>query len=337
MPPAASRRKVTVSDIRRDTRQKLCGILVTVAQRQQRADWSPVTVGGICREGAPMKKFSIGLATIVALISTSVFAAAPKKKPVAPPPPPPVNSWTGFYIGTNLGGGWGTQSVNYTPNDPMASFLFNAGGGPPAASFTSFGILGGIQVGYNYALNSRWLVGIETDFDGSGIRGSGSTNGVFAPYYTAPYTAPVDNRIDWFGTVRARLGYLPTNNLLAYATAGFAYGRVAQSGSWNTNTSFSFGDGFHTVSCLGAANPQCFAGSSSYLATGWTAGGGLEYLLWRNWTLKIEYLYVSLNTGSSVTETVLGPTPGALPSSFNANFSRTGFNVVRAGFNYEFQ
>ena len=279
-----------------------------------------------------MKKLAIVIAAI-ALIGTPAFAADMAVK--APPPPPaPVYSWTGFYIGANIGGGWGRQSVDYAPNDPMAGLLFLSGGGPPPVSFTSSGVIGGIQVGYNLQFNSSWLVGIETDFDGSGIKGSGSTSGVFAPYYTAPFNAPVQERIDWFGTVRARLGYLPTNNLLAYGTGGFAYGRVMQNGSWDTNTGFAFGDGFHTVNCFGA-NPSCFAGSSSNIGTGWTAGGGLEYFLWQKWTLRAEYLYVSLGS-RSITETVLGPTPGALPSSFNANFSHTNFNVLRVGLNYQF-
>ncbi len=280
-----------------------------------------------------MQKIVIGIAAIATLIGTPALAADMVVK--APPPAPaPVYSWTGFYIGANIGGGWGAQSVDYAPNDPMAVILFQSGGGPPPASFTSSGILGGIQLGYNYQFDSHWLVGFETDFDGSGVRGSGSTSGTFAPYYKAPFNAPVQDGIDWFGTVRARLGYLPTNNLLVYSTGGFAYGRVAQSGSWDTNVGFAFGDGFHTVNCFGA-NPSCFAGSSSHVTTGWTAGGGLEYSLWQKWTLRAEYLYVSLGSGS-ITETVLGPTPGALPSSFNANFSRTNFNVVRVGLNYEF-
>jgi outer membrane immunogenic protein len=281
--------------------------------------------------GTPMKKAAIGIVAVAAMIGTPVLAADMAVK--APPPPVPVDSWTGFYIGANIGGGWSRQSVNYTPNDPMAIDLFEAGGAPPPASFTSSGLIGGIQIGYNRQVNSAWLVGIETDFDGSGIRGSGSTSGTYAPYFMAPFIAPVQEQIDWFGTVRARLGLLPTNNLLVYGTAGFAYGRVAQSGSWNTNTPFAFGDGFHTVNCFPV--PVCFAGSSSHIEPGWTAGGGLEYALWQKWTLRAEYLYVSLRQ-ATVTETVLGPTPGALPSSFNAIFSRTNFNIARVGLNYEF-
>jgi len=278
-----------------------------------------------------MRKAAIGFVALVSIIGTPVLAADMAVK--APPPPVLVDSWTGFYVGANVGGGWGRQSVYNTPNDPLVVSLFEFGGAPPPASFTSSGILGGVQVGYNRQVNGRWLIGFETDFDGSGIKGSGSTSGTYAPYFMAPFIAPVQERVDWFGTVRARLGFLPTNNFLLYGTAGFAYGRVTHNGSWNTNTPFAVGDGFHDINCFPV--PVCFAGSSSHVEPGWTAGGGLEYALWQKWTLRAEYLFVSLRQGT-ITEMVLGHTGTESPSSFNAIFNRTKFNVARVGLNYEF-
>jgi len=260
----------------------------------------------------------------------AAFAAAPAYAGETP-----VHNWTGVYIGANIGGGWASNGVDYAPNDPQASNLFFAGGKPPPASFDLSGVLGGVQLGYNHRVGSAWLIGVEADFEGSGVSGSGSTSGVFAPYYTAPFNAPVQQRLDWFGTLRARLGYLPTNNLLVYGTTGFAYGRVVQRGSWDTNTPFAFGGGAYDVNCFGAS-PSCFAGSSSKVATGWTAGAGLEYAVLRDWTLRAEYLHVSL-AGGSTTETVLGDTTGALPSSFNAAFGRVSLNTARIGLSYQFR
>jgi outer membrane immunogenic protein len=74
------------------------------------------------------------------------------------------------------------------------------------------------------------------------------------------------------------------------------------------------------------------------MATGWTAGAGFEYAIWKNVTFKAEYLYVSLGS-DSVTETALAVdpfSPADARSSFNANFSRTNFNVARVGLNYHF-
>jgi outer membrane immunogenic protein len=72
------------------------------------------------------------------------------------------------------------------------------------------------------------------------------------------------------------------------------------------------------------------------VATGWTLGGGLEYALWQQWTVRAEYLFVSLDS-NTMTETALKTIPGCpTPSSFNANFGRSSFNVVRFGLNYQF-
>ena len=138
------------------------------------------------------------------------------------------------------------------------------------------------------------------------------------------------------GTVRARLGYLPTPNLLAFVTGGFAYGEVEQSGSYTTadatlGTLVRLGYGYDC-----SANVPCFSGSASDTAFGGAAGGGLEYAIAKNWTIRGEYLYVSL-AGKSVIETATAlPAGTTIPSSFTANFGRTNLNIVRAALNYRF-
>ena len=237
-----------------------------------------------------MRRLSAALIAAVSAVAFTQIASAadlPRKAPAyTPPPPPPVYSWPGFYIGANIGGGWGGRDVDYSPNDPLANSLFLAGGAPPPASFTTSGVIGGIQAGYNWQFDSRWLVGFETDFDWLGMKGSGSTSGVYAPYFLAPFSAPVEEQINWFGTVRARLGYLPMDNLLIFATGGFAYGRVEQSGSWTTSNGFAVMSGVFSIWCT--SNVTCFAGSSSDIATGWTVGGGLEYACGRDGRLKLN-------------------------------------------------
>jgi outer membrane immunogenic protein len=286
------------------------------------------------------RSFIAAGAAVVSLILAvpAVAADMPAKAPVYKAPVAVAPSWNGFYLGANIGGGWGSRSVDYSPNDPAAaSLFFSSVGAPPSTSFKSSGALGGLQLGYNWQLNRNWLVGLETDFDWSGMKGSGSSTGAING--VDPFTATVDERIKWFGTVRARLGYLPMDNLLTYITGGFAYGRVEHTGSY-VNNSALFGleivpVGGFSVSCGSVAT--CFAGSSSSVATGWTAGGGLEYALWKNITLKAEYLYVNLGS-TSVTETALAVSfiGTSAPASFNANFSRTSFNVARIGMNYRF-
>ena len=194
------------------------------------------------------------------------------------------------------------------------------------------------QLGYNWQLNRNWVVGLETDFDWSGMKGSGSVSGTaVGPGPTFfPFTNTMTERVDWFGTVRARLGYLPTNNLLTYFTGGFAYGRIHDSG----NDVFAIGilsggPGPTGFTCVAAGAP-CFSGSSTTTGTGWTVGAGFEYMFVKNWSVKGEYLYVNLGSHSLTQTAVAVTAPATIPSSFNANYSTTAFNIARFGLNYHF-
>src|SRR5262249_52680081 len=249
--------------------------------------------------GATMNKITASVAAIAALIGTPAFSADMAVK--APPPATArICCWAGWYVGGNVGGGWGHRDVTYAPNDPVAGDLFTPGHSfetPRSPSFDVSGVIGGIQLGYNYQFNRNWLVGFETDFDWSGMKGSSSTA---LPDPTL--TTAVDEHIKWFGTVRGRFGYLPVDNLLAYVTGGFAYGRVDHTANMANVGTGGFGVDNGTTGFFCDGGFTCFAGSSGHTATGWTLGGGLEYAFWQKWSVKAEYLYVSLN-GSSVTET----------------------------------
>jgi outer membrane immunogenic protein len=278
-----------------------------------------------------MRKFFVAAGIVAALYGAPSFAAdLPVKAPPMPASPAPVYSWTGFYVGANIGGGWGTPNIGFTANDPATATLFSAGGLPPGGSLTTSGVLGGPQIGYNWQVNRNWLVGIESDFQWSGI--NGSVSGTNAPFGLGPMTSMEDERLKWFGTARARLGYLPADRLLTYATGGFAYGRIDHSGSYvNNGATFPFTGGPITVTCIAGA--PCYAGSSASTATGWTLGAGFEYALSNNLTVKAEYLYVSLGA-TSMRETAILSVPS--PASFNLNYGNSNFNVARVGFNYRY-
>jgi outer membrane immunogenic protein len=275
---------------------------------------------------------AMALAIMVAAPASS-FAA---DMLVKAPPIVAAYNWTGFYVGANVGGGWKDRNFDFTANDAASAALFDPGppfglnGAPRPVSFKPSGALGGVQAGYNWQWDRNWLVGAEADFSWANIKGSGSANAVMAGQ---PTIIPVDEHIKWFGTVRARLGYLPTENLMAYLTGGFAYGRVEHTGSY-TQTAGGLGlpvGGFGVGCALGVT---CFSGSSGTTATGWTAGAGLEYAFTRNVTFKAEYLYVDLGNVALTERALLFPV-GTVASSFNANF-HTSFNVARVGVNYRF-
>ncbi len=240
-----------------------------------------------------------------------------KEAPVYVPPPPPPPMWTGFYGGLNIGGGWdanGGQSGYSGYYDPRYSIGATPSGFPANTNNLFFlpngntvgnqgGVVGGAQVGYNFQFN-QFLIGAETDFQGTSISGGGNNAPLTlfqSPYNPNSYLTPIgaitgaNTSLSWFGTVRGRVGYLIMPTLLIYGTGGFAYGQIDAFGLSNT-------------------------------ATGWTAGGGAEWLFAPNWSAKVEYLYVDLSSNNW---------NGGGGFDFG-NLYHPQFNVVRAGVNYHF-
>jgi outer membrane immunogenic protein len=295
---------------------------------------------------AVMKSVAIAIAAI-ALIGTPAVAAdmAVKAPPAAPAPIP---TWTGFYFGANAGYGWGNNSQPvFTANDPYATLLL-AGNlasspGQPLVSPASRlqGGFGGLQAGYNWQVN-RLVVGLEADIQGSSIHENTTASTVVGAGIIA--NTSTEQQLRWFGTARARLGFLPTSNWLVYGTGGFAYGQIDE------RVNVGFGGVFNGALVIGTSGfgalcvapfvtqaASCFNGASSRTASGWTAGAGTEWLVTRNVTFKAEYLYTRLGSGDSfnvVAQTV--PDPTFAPSSFRATWGATNLNLVRVGFNYIF-
>jgi len=293
-----------------------------------------------------MKRAALALIGLSALATAPSAFAAPRRAP--PPPPLPVWNWTGFYGGANIGYSWGNSNSTLTLSDATTGApLFAANN-----SFSLDGIIGGGQIGYNWQ-STNWVFGLEADIQGSGEDGntaavcpggalgtrtvaglSGTCSlghlGDTAPFDVAafPVTDSLSEKLEWFGTVRARLGSTfirPT--LLAYITGGFAYGGISATdtisgtnilGMQNTNGS--------TLSPVAAS----FGGNTT--RGGWTIGGGLEGVLWENWTGKIEYLYIDLGTisGSFITP-VVAPSGNFVAASFSSHITD---NVLRVGLNY---
>jgi outer membrane immunogenic protein len=287
-----------------------------------------------------MKKSCLAMTAVFLFVLGSAMAAAsaadlPSTAPGIPPAPPPTYNWSGFYVGGNVGGAWGNRHVDYGL-DVFSAGIFDIP--PQPASFRTSGVIGGLQVGYNWQFRRNWLIGQESNFNWSGLKGSGSSAAnIHLGQSDVPFTATAGEHIKWFGTFRARFGYLPTDDFLAYVTGGFAYGNVERNGTLTRNTggTLNVGGGginFPSISCTGGV--PCYSGSSNDVAVGWTLGGGLEYAVWQRWTLKVEYLYVSLDSKSFTEASV--PVPGSASASLVANISRTTFNVARVGANYRF-
>src|SRR5262245_19559354 len=127
-----------------------------------------------------MRKLAIAAVTAVSsLVITQIASAAdmPAKAPLAPLPP--VYSWTGFYVGVNLGAHIiDGVDLTGTPADPATVAFwgpwFAAGHCPRAFGFgNDTGVICGVQLGYNWQF-TNWVLGLETDFQGSSARADGS-------------------------------------------------------------------------------------------------------------------------------------------------------------------
>jgi outer membrane immunogenic protein len=253
-----------------------------------------------------MRKVFVACVALSALAAPAFAADLATKAPPAPPPytPPPPPMWTGWYIGGNIGGSFGTAS------DSATFAGVPVGVGSPRLD----GVVGGGQIGYNWQANA-WVFGLEADIQGTSEDGSNSASETVTPIgilALAPVTGTLgySEKLPWFGTVRGRVGVLANPNWLLYATGGLAYGEV------DTNTTL-------TAGALAVSN------NFDTTRVGWTAGGGVEAFLTRNWSAKIEYLYVDLGSFSN-TFTGLGVfTPVALSTHVTDN-------IVRAGLNYHF-
>lgn len=235
-----------------------------------------------------MKKIAIGIATIAALTGTPALAAdlgRPVYKAQSVPAPPPAFNWTGWYVGANVGGHRGRDAITTTFNrvgfhPPLP---FNADTLSPV-TLNPAGVIGGLQIGYNWQLNNT-LLGIEADADWLG--GTASRNLVYpGPNPAAGDVLSNSTEGRFLATIRPRLG-VTFDQVLLYATGGVAFESVKDS------------DSLCNQGCPTAgANLGANLGSASTTTTrtGWTAGGGLEYAFSRNWSVKAEYLYVGLGS-----------------------------------------
>ena len=250
------------------------------------------------------------------------------------PPVTAAKSWTGFYVGANVGYAWLDSHTSFSPNDGASTFYTNFVGTPPV-SFDHSGVTGGFQLGYNWQVSDRWVLGLEADLSLGDLKGSGASIATIA-VPAVPFSTVADSQIEWFSTIRARLGYVATPDLLLFATGGLAIARVEQSARYNNLTGSSFiSNAIDGSSVLCASFSTCFAGASSDTNYGWTVGAGFEYALFGNFTLKAEYLYVRLED-NSFNVTATNSTAGFAPATFTADFGRTDFHTARLGVNYRF-
>jgi opacity protein-like surface antigen/outer membrane receptor protein involved in Fe transport len=192
--------------------------------------------------------------------------------------------WNGLYAGANFGGALSAGEGVLTP----------IGGDTTNPS----GVLGGLQLGYNYKFAPTWLAGIEGEFDWTSAQGK--TN-----FVDPAGSLSITSDHNWYSTLSGRLGYV-MGPLMLYAKGGAAWMNADYRMEVNSGI-----DGFTLANTT---------------KTGWNAGAGLEYMLGSRWSAKLEYDY--LDFGSNTLSFVN-------PFGNSATF-KTAVNEVKAGVNYHF-
>ncbi len=226
----------------------------------------PIAMLGLVAALSPI----IGQSARAADIPKPVYKAAPAVV---------VTTWTGCYIGGQVGGAWSDTSWQYRNINPYNSI---GPAGPILAAnqdFDASSWIAGGQVGCNYEFANRWVIGVEGSWTATDLKQTkDNVVQIFAPSLQS-----VTTEIKSIATITGRLGYSTDPAWLIYAKGGYARGRIETSGrtsppmpgldlDWDTSS-------WHN---------------------GWIIGGGVEYRLWRNVIVGVEYGYVRLNEKNHV-------------------------------------
>jgi high affinity Mn2+ porin len=245
-------------------------------------------------------------------------------------------NWTGFYLGGNVGYGFGQSRTDV--------FFSDAGTGTPllaTGSSSKFnGVLGGAQTGYNWQAG-YWLLGLEVDIQHTNQRATTSyvCPGTVCNSGIAGFDAPASlvhtQELDWFGTLRARVGVTATPDTLLYATGGLALAGISHVGTISGASLTPVVDENGAPALDANTNPITTRGSNTAglfdqtTKLGWAAGVGVETHLIGNLSGKIEYLHMNFATDSVSTGNPNNATPLAL-----GLHSRITDDIVRVGLNY---
>ncbi len=208
-----------------------------------------------------MKKFLLAGTAAIALASGAQAAdLGVPRGAVAGVVVAPAFSWTGFYLGGQIGGVWARQGGSNTTL---------AGTNPVPLAFGN-GFVGGLHVGFNYQIN-QIVVGAEADIEASTV--SGARRGV-AGAAVPGLLFDMTMRQSFMGSLRARAG-VAMDRTLFYVTGGVAFTSAR-----------------NTMANAGAAPFHTFTTTRA----GWTVGAGVEHAFAPNWTARLEYRYANFGS-----------------------------------------
>lgn len=263
-----------------------------------------------------IRKVLLSTVAIVA-VSASAFAAdLPSRRapPVYVPPVVPLFSWTGFYVGGDVGYAFGRDSVRQVaaPLGAGPDVFYNTG--------TPNGTSGGAHIGYNFSTQSLPVLGqLAGGFSSlpfiGGFGGAGGVVGVEGDVQGTDYrsaqtfgAAVFTTRNQINGSARGRIG-IAVDRALFFATGGAAFAQFQ-----NTYAFPTFAGGYQNL---------------THTRIGWTVGGGMEYAITTQFSLRAEYRYTDYGRYTDVpTFNVAAP---ASTFSHHDTVQR-----VTVGFSYKF-
>lgn len=229
--------------------------------------------------------------------------------------------WSGFYGGVHLGYGTGDAKTTGDLSGECrifcgSTFGYRDFGLSKTGKFQMNGIFGGAQLGHNFR-TGNFVFGYEADISASDIKTRGDDNALIELFDDRIRIGSVKSSVDWYGTARGRVGHLLAEDLLIYATGGLAFGEVTSSIGLDVGRN-----------CCGSV-------SSSDIKLGYSFGGGVEAAASKNFSLKLEYLYVDLGSHEIFKED-LPSIPLITRNVAAAGSSETAFHTFRVGINWHF-
>lgn len=235
------------------------------------------------------------------------------KRSKSAPVPTGTHDWTGFYIGGQVGYGWGNGDTDFDPLPDATTFINLQ---PQTLDVKPRGVLAGGQVGYNWQ-SGHFVIGGEANFAWADVKKTKTVTPIIqnngTPFPGAGFLSASQD-ISFVGNVRPRVGGA-WGNVLVYGTAGLAFARI---------------DYFATSDFRPVGTTQ-YPVSFSKTRTGWVAGGGVEVAVSSNVSVRGEYLYSDFGHISSTAN----PTP-ALPP-FQVMYTwHTKLNTFTGGVNFHF-
>ena len=247
----------------------------------------------------------LGFAAVV-LVAPARAADMPVK---APPVVLPFN-WNGFYIGGHFGGGQLNDTVTFV--GALNSTSFPAG---TVAKETAGGLLAGVQAGYNWQLPSNWVLGVEGDYSFADFSTAPQANAIVSAVDPDVISHP-DPRVRDLATITGRFGYA-FDKFLVFGKAGWGWART-------TDNAVTTDTGVPILN-------QTLSATRS----GWTAGAGVEFGFWQNWSAKFEGDYMGFGKRTLASHVISGdaeiPTGSILLRDHDTNIW-----VIKGGINYHF-